>query len=222
MTPVEYDAWYDTPRGRWIGANEWVLLHRLLAAEPGQTLLDVGCGTGWFARRFAADGLRVTGIDPDPAMLDFARTRGGADYVRGDARALPFADGSFDHVVSVAALCFIREDRRALEEIVRVCRGRFAIGLLNRYSLLWADKGRGGGRGAYLGAHWHRATEARALLEGLPVRDARHGSAVFLPSGRPLARIVERLMPMCVPWGALWVMAGRVNGCASGPRPDAP
>jgi len=56
MTPAEYDAWYDSPRGRWIGETEFRLLQRLLALRPGETLLDVGCGSGWFTRRFAAAG----------------------------------------------------------------------------------------------------------------------------------------------------------------------
>ncbi len=56
-----YDAWYDTPRGRWIGEREFRLAQCLLAPQPGETLLDVGCGTGWFTRRFAATGLRPDG-----------------------------------------------------------------------------------------------------------------------------------------------------------------
>jgi SAM-dependent methyltransferase len=225
MTPTNYDAWYDTPRGRWIGATEYALLRRALAPRAGANLLDVGCGTGWFARRFAVDGASVTGVDPDPAMLDFARSRGGANYLPGDARALPFPDASFACVVSVAALCFVDDGfidggiidggiidggRRALREIVRVCAGRFAVGLLNRASLLWRDKGRDGGSGAYRGAHWHTPREARALLAGLPVRDVSVTSAVFLPSGGRIARGVERIVPARVPLGAMLVIAGRV------------
>ena len=120
MTPADYDAWYDTPRGRWIGETEFSLLHRLLALQPGETLLDVGCGTGWFTRRFAAsrgqnDGWKVTGLDADSARLAFARAHGRNErYLEGDARALPFTDASIDCVVSVAALCFIDDWRLAL------------------------------------------------------------------------------------------------------------
>jgi hypothetical protein len=42
MTPADYDAWYDTPRGRWIGETEFSLLHHLLAPQPGETLLENG------------------------------------------------------------------------------------------------------------------------------------------------------------------------------------
>ena len=65
MNPADYDAWYYTPRGRWIGDTEYALATRLLAPQAGDSLLDVGCGTGWFTRRAAADGLLVTGLDPN-------------------------------------------------------------------------------------------------------------------------------------------------------------
>jgi cyclopropane fatty-acyl-phospholipid synthase-like methyltransferase len=46
MNPAGYDAWYDTPRGRWIGEAEYALAARQLDARPGDSLLDVGCDTG--------------------------------------------------------------------------------------------------------------------------------------------------------------------------------
>src|SRR5512134_2703264 len=92
--PSEYIAWYDAARGRWIGETEFRLLSRMLDAKPGSTLLDVGCGTGWFTRRFHAAGLVVTGLDVNSDLLDFARKRSAASvhFVRGDARELPFQD----------------------------------------------------------------------------------------------------------------------------------
>lgn len=46
MKPADYDAWYDTPRGRWIGETEYALAARMLTAQPDDSLLDVGCGKG--------------------------------------------------------------------------------------------------------------------------------------------------------------------------------
>jgi SAM-dependent methyltransferase len=207
MTPDAYDAWYDTPRGAWIGASEYALAQRELAAVPGETLLDVGCGTGWFTRRFAADGLVTTGLDPNPEWLTYARAHSGSDmrWIDGDARSLPFADNSFDRVVSIAALCFIPDERKAVAEIVRVAKRRFAIGWLNRTSLLYRQKA---GSGAYRGATWHTAGEVRRFFAGLPVANLSLTSAVFLPGGDPFARTMEGLLPNRLPWGALLIAAG--------------
>lgn len=184
--------------------------------KPGEQVLDVGCGTGWFTRRLAAlPGLRVTGIDLDAEELAFARSRDRRSmYLQADALALPFADHSFDQVLSVAALCFTEDWHRAVREIVRVTRKHFfIIGLLNRHSLLWLEKGRQGGSGAYRGARWLSPGEWRGSVKGLPVANVRLRSAVFLPSGSSTARIVERVLPSIVPWGGFMVLAGEKTPC---------
>ena len=91
MNPAEYDAWYHSPRGRWIGETEFALLWRLLDVKPEDSILDVGCGTGWFTRRFAGQDIgKVTGLDADPAMLTYARAHGGCEqYIEGDALSYP-------------------------------------------------------------------------------------------------------------------------------------
>jgi len=209
MTPAEYDAWYDTPRGRWIGDTELRLLQRLLALQAGEALLDVGCGSGWFTRRFAAStGGNVTGLDSDAARLSFARAHSHDErYLEGDALALPFADAAFDCVVSVAALCFVADWRLALREMARVARRRVVVGLLNRHSLLWREKGREGGEGGYRGAHWHSAGEIREALAALPLSNIRVRSALFLPGASPLARACECCLPNRLRWGGFLVAA---------------
>ncbi len=210
MNPADYDAWYDTPRGRWVGDAEYAMAARLLAGQAGDSLLDVGCGTGWFTRRAAADGFDATGLDPNPDWMNFARAHSSPNlqWVEGDARALPFDDARFDHVLSIAALCFVADERQAVAECVRVARRRFAIGWLNRRSLLYRQKGQGGGSGAYRGARWHSANEVRALFDGLPVRKLRLHSAIFLPSGTRWARALEPCVPSVLPWGGLLLATG--------------
>lgn len=211
MDAATYDAWYDTPRGRRIGEVEYRLLHRMLAPAPGATLLDVGCGTGYFTRRFAQDaGLCATGLDPDREWLDYARAHGrhNAVYVAGDARALPFPDAAFDFVVSITALCFIQDQRRALREIARVARKRFVLGLLNRHSMLYRQKGRDGGSGAYRGAHWHTVSEVYDLMRTAAVRDIQVRTAVFVPSAGAGAGLIERLAPNLLPCGAFIAAVG--------------
>ena len=210
MNPADYDAWYDTPRGRWVGDAEYTLALRRLVPQAGDSLLDVGCGTGWFTRRAAADGFNATGLDPNPDWLNYARAHSDPKlkWVEGDARALPFADASFDRVLSITALCFVDDERQAVAESVRVARRRFAIGWLNRDSLLYRQKGRGGGSGAYRGARWHSAGEVRALFDGLPVRNLKLRSAIFLPSATRWARGLEQVAPSVLPWGGLLLATG--------------
>jgi len=212
VSPEQYDAWYRTPRGAWIGETEYRLLHRLLAPSPGETLIDVGCGTGYFTRQFARAGYAVTGIDPDREMLRFARNHAaaGETYLLADARRLPFPDRAFDLCVSVTALCFIRDEARAMAEMLRVTRRRIAIGLLNRYSLLYLEKGRSGGRGAYRGARWHSAAGAAALFGRCELGDPAVATAVFLPGGSGCGRLAERCLPNALPLGAFLAVAGGV------------
>lgn len=210
VTPEQYDAWYDTPRGRWIGDVEWALLRSVLELRPGDALLDVGCGTGHFTRRAAADGARVVGLDIDERALEFARRRSPETmlFLPGDATCLPFDDRSFDEVISVTALCFVPKWQRAIAEIVRVSRRRFFLGLLNRHSLLWLGKGRHGGSGAYQGAHWHTRAEIGEVLRRLPVCHVEYRYGVFMPSGSRVSRALESSLPWGLPLGSFLAVAG--------------
>lgn len=212
MRPDEYDGWYDTSRGHWIGEAEFQLLHHLLDPQPGDNILDVGCGTGWFTRQFSAfPELCITGIDPNAEWLTYARMQDGkTQYIEGDGCALPFADKSFDRVVSVTALCFIKDWQLALQEIVRVTRTRFTIGVLNRRSLLWYDKGEDGGKGAYRGAHWHTKAELISVLANLNVYNIHFHTAIFMPSGSRVARGIEYALPNSLPFGGFLVATGDV------------
>lgn len=200
MRPDEYEAWYETARGRWIAGREFGLMLRLLAPPAGATLLDVGCGTGHFSRRFAAAGLRVTGLDPDPAMLDYARRLGGGvDYLRGTATTLPLPDEAYDFVTAVTSLCFIADAMGALREMWRVARRTVLLGLLNRHSLLYRQKR---DRGGYRGARWDRPEEARRWTRQLePAPRVLIRSAIFLPGGGALACAAEAILPGTLPWG---------------------
>ncbi|MAT66038.1 MAG: methyltransferase type 11 [Gammaproteobacteria bacterium] len=213
--PAEYEAWYHTPRGRWIAGREAALLLRLLRPQPGASLLDAGCGTGHFSRRFARAGLNVTGADPDPAMLAYARTHSAGpdlDYVRADARALPFPDASFDYTAAVTSLCFVPEPVKALQELWRVSRRGVVLGLLNRRSLLRRHKQ---GRGGYRGARWDDWREVRQWLAALepPPAYQRQRTAIFFPDGGAPARLVEAVLPGWLPWGGfLGVVLRRGDG----------
>jgi len=213
MSPEEYDAWYRTPRGRWIGEIEYRLLMRQLQPSPGATLLDVGCGTGHFTRRLASDGLDVTGIDASPEMIRYAQSHstGRERYAIGDARRLPFPDGHFEDCVAIASLCFIREQELAVAEMLRVARRRVALGLLNRHSLLYWQKGRQGGRGAYAGAYWHTAREAGQLFGGFGLRHVVVRSAIFLPNAGLAAQHIESILPRRITFGGFLLVVGEIG-----------
>lgn len=103
-------------------------------------VLDMGCGTGRFTIPLAERVKSVSGLDLSPMMLATARKKLAdrgleADLREGDMAALPFADASFDVVVSMLALMHIpREDRQQVfREVARVLRpgGRLLIGVKN-------------------------------------------------------------------------------------------
>jgi len=106
----------------------------MLDLSPSDRVLDVACGPGNFTRGFAhatGEGL-VVGLDASKTMLAVAvRKTESANlaYVRGDACALPFRDGSFDAICCFAALYLIQEPMRTLDEIARVLApgGRVAL-----------------------------------------------------------------------------------------------
>jgi SAM-dependent methyltransferase len=106
----------------------------LARIEPGQALLDVGCGTGNAALAAARRGARVTGVDPAQRLVSVAAERANeegldARFLVAGAEELPFEAGSFDAVVSVFAVIFAPDGERAVSELLRVTRpgGRIAL-----------------------------------------------------------------------------------------------
>lgn len=206
MEPGDYDAWYDTARGSWILAREWRLVRHLLGLGAGHRVLDVGAGTGRFTAQVDGAGLNPVGAEPDRAMRAFAANRYPyLGWVGADSRMLPFREGAFSGVIAVTSLCFVPEEDRALAEMLRVSRGPVVVGLLNRNSLLHRRKA---GRGGYRGARWHSPGEARDLAErvcpGCPVRVR---TAIWLPGGGLLARLLEKLLSNRLPGGGFLALA---------------
>lgn len=200
MNPGEYEAWYETARGNWIAGCEFDLMIRLMNPPDGATLLDVGCGTGHFSRRFATTGLRVAGLDPDPTMLGHARCLGGGvSYLLGTETELSFDDNAYDYVTAVTSLCFIADPEHALREMWRVARRAVLLGLLNRRSLLYRQKH---DHGAYRGARWDTPAEVRRWAQSLmPAPQIAVRSAIFLPGSDVFARTAESVLPGTLPWG---------------------
>lgn len=96
--------------------------------QPGQKLLDVGCGTGVVAITAARAGADVSGLDLTPALLDHARENekiagcGPIDWSEGDAEDLPYTDASFDVVLSQFGHMFAPRPDVAIAEMRRVLK----------------------------------------------------------------------------------------------------
>lgn len=98
--------------------------------RPGDRVLDACCGTGDLALACVRAGGRVTGLDFSERMLERARRKSGeVDWVRGDALALPFEDGSFDAATVGFGVRNLADLERGLAELRRVLRpeGRLAV-----------------------------------------------------------------------------------------------
>ena len=211
--PAIYDAWYQSARGSWIGQQEFSILLKLFSPKEGQSLLDVGCGTGYFSQRFQQLGLQVTGLDPDVAMIEFAKTKESqVKYIEGDALDLSFADNSFDYCSAITSLCFIAEPEKAIAEMLRVSRYGVMLGLLNRNSLLHVLKKNSAG---YQGARWDTVSEVEQWCCKIkPELKTKIKSAVLIPSAGILAQTIETLLPEYFPFASFLAVGieKRTNG----------
>jgi SAM-dependent methyltransferase len=79
------------------------LLIRQVPSSAGRAL-DVGCGTGAFARRLAARGLAVDAVDPDESVIQAAGTAPGVRFVHGDVRTMDLQEGRYDFISCLASL----------------------------------------------------------------------------------------------------------------------
>jgi ubiquinone/menaquinone biosynthesis C-methylase UbiE len=112
-----------------------------LDLRSGQKVLDVAAGNGNVSLAAARRWCDVTATDYVPTLLERARERAGAErldieFREADAEALPFADGSFDAVVSTFGVMFTADHERAAAEMARVCRRGGKIGMAN-----WTPEG---------------------------------------------------------------------------------
>jgi len=174
-----------------------------LGVQPGERLLDLGCGGGRHAFAALRAGAHVVALDADPevlpgvaGMIEALRAdelgpgmhgpgmHGGA--IAGDALRLPFPDGTFDRVIASEVLEHVPADGQAIAELVRVTRpgGRLAVTvpawLPER--VCWAlDRDYHDTPGGHVRIYRRRGLEQQLVGAGLILRDGHRAHALHSP-----------------------------------------
>ena len=148
---IDFETLKARQRGAWSSGDYAVVgttlqivgeeLCEMLDLRSGQKVLDVAAGNGNASLAAARRFCEVVSTDYVPALLARGRQRADADgleieFREADAEALPFADASFDAVVSTFGVMFTPNQERAAAELARVCKPGGAIGLAN-----WTPEG---------------------------------------------------------------------------------
>ena len=153
--------------------------------EPGSRALDVGCGPGALTAALAArlGAARVAAADPSEPFVEACRTRHpGVEVVVAGAESLPFADGTFDTVLSQLVVNFMRDAEAGVREMARVTRPGGIVA-----SCVWDYAG----EMTLLRAFWDAAREidperAAAADEGVVMRWCADGELTQLWSAAGL------------------------------------
>jgi SAM-dependent methyltransferase len=121
-------------------ANALRMIVEAASPRPGDTVLDLACGGGIIVCAFAPEVRHATGIDMTPAMLDRARQLaaekgiGNVSWDQGDVGSLPYADGTFDIVVTRFSMHHFLNPLGVLREMVRVCASGGRVVVVDMYA----------------------------------------------------------------------------------------
>ena len=141
-TPDPFEKFKAAQREAWSSFASWENFTAQAAAKlvkfaqvaPGQRVLDVACGTGVVAITASRRGAKASGLDLSPVLIERARENASiaavaAEFVEGDAEALPYPDASFDVVLSQFGHMFAPRPAIAVKEMLRVLKvgGRVAF-----------------------------------------------------------------------------------------------
>ena len=224
---ARYDEWYQTPLGRAVDRFEKEAVFALARPRPGAICLDVGCGTGNYALELAAIGARAAGVDDSSEMLHVAKgkaERAGLRIPLAQARgeALPFSSGTFDLVIAVTTLEFVRNPEAVVREMMRVLKpgGQLVVGVLTRWSI-WALLRRLKGAltsSIYNSARFLSARQVCALLRSAGCDSVRTRAAVFVP---PVNSRIWLLAASAAEAVGRWMrLPGAAFLAAAGRKPD--
>jgi ubiquinone/menaquinone biosynthesis C-methylase UbiE len=151
----EFNQWAAAGRGDEMEDHHSDITEQTLALmdiQPGDRILDLGCGTGWASRRMAraAAAGEVVGLDVADEMLRRAQEASSSwkniRYIWGSAEKIPAADNYFGKVLSVESFYYYADQGKALDELHRVMAPGAKLFILinlykdNHYSLRWATE----------------------------------------------------------------------------------
>jgi SAM-dependent methyltransferase len=153
-------------------------------------VLDIGCGEGQVARRIAASGAEVIGLDPTSSQISTARDRAGEPrYARARADALPCRSEAFDSVVVCLALEHVDAFEEAIQEVARTLEPGGTFVLVLSHPLLQAP-GSGWIDDRIVGEHYWRIGEY--LRDVVAVDEIASGVSLRFIH-RPLSRYVHAM-----------------------------
>ncbi|MEE9910773.1 MAG: class I SAM-dependent methyltransferase [Deltaproteobacteria bacterium] len=196
------DHWLESELGRYIYSRQEKLILDLVNPAAGESLLDVGCGTGDFLRLFQQKKCVLTGIDSSSEALEQARNRLGhrCELVHGHAVDLPFSDNEFDVVTIINSIQTSDDPQKIIAEAVRVSRGRIFVGFFNTLSLVGTKQSvrKLFGLTVTSAVHFFSIGEMQSIInQTLAASSMTWGSVIYLPS--PLYGFfskLEELFPM--------------------------
>ncbi|WNF36502.1 class I SAM-dependent methyltransferase [Bacillaceae bacterium IKA-2] len=173
----DYDQWCQTPLGSFVDKLEKNLIKEVARPTRGEVALDIGCGTGIYSYWLSELGLEVTGIDLSTEMLAKANEKANAEkiqFIQGDIHKLPFADGSFDLVVSNIVMEFVENPKQVVNEALRVLKpgGRFVCGFIGKESFwgeMYQEKGKGDKDSVFHKASFFNVDEIKKMYKQLPI-----------------------------------------------------
>jgi len=199
IAPQEYARWRKTYLGALTERIEADIIFQLAGDLRGKRVLDLGCGDGTYSIAASQRGAHVTGVDISKAMLDSAQRRATAcgasvEWRQASAESIPYESGTFDIILAVTILCFLREPLQVMREVHRVLRpgGSFVVGELGKYST-WALSRRVRG---WLGSSMWRDThfwtlgELQRLLRQAGFRVTASRACVYYPPSSLAARVI--------------------------------
>ena len=200
---ADYDAWYHG-KGKASAEEEKTLLKKFIEDyKNAKTILEIGCGTGYFSDWFNTLGFNTVGVDSANAMLRHAQEIYDLSCVMGEAKALPFDEKAFDLVAMITTLEFITHPKVAIKDALRVARYGVILGVLNKHSLLgWRYHKKGGP--VWGQARLFTTGELQDMMKELMPKSASIGWKttlwLFFSGSSKL------------PWGGFIVMAAKLQG----------